>query len=82
MKFRTTILLVLAIASTVAMASCTKNYTCHCEIKYSGSPGLPDSTVQEYSITDSKSGATSKCKAESDSVTNNGITSVEKCYIY
>jgi len=82
MKFRTTILLLLAIAGSVYMTSCTKSYTCQCSIVYSGSPGLPDSSTQEYSITDSKSNATSKCKAESGTFTNNGITSTETCILY
>ncbi len=82
MKFRSTILLVLAVAGSVYMTSCTKSYSCHCNIVYSGSPGLPDSTSQEYDITDSKSNAQSKCKAESGTYDNNGVHTVETCYLY
>ena len=64
MKFRTTLLLSVAITGLIAMSSCTKNYTCHCNIKYSGYPGLPDSIVKEYSIIDTKSAAKNKCSAE------------------
>jgi hypothetical protein len=81
MKFRPFVLSILVIA-VVALASCTKNYTCHCNIYYSGYPGLPDSSVQEYGITDTKSNATSKCKAQSGTYSNNGISTVETCYIY
>ncbi len=82
MKFRPSLLLVMVFAVFIAMSSCVKKYTCHCNIVYSGAPGLPDSTSQEYDITDSKSGAKSKCSAESGNYTNNSITTVETCYIY
>ena len=84
MKFRTTILVLLAIAGSVYMTSCTKSYTCQCSIVYSGYPGLPDSTEQTYTIIDNSSGAKSKCQA--NSVTNTdastGIKSVETCTLY
>ena len=82
MKFRTCLLLFVAFAGITAMSSCTKNYTCHCDITYSGVPGLPDSTFKEYSITDTKSGAKSKCSGESLDKTQNYIHTVEKCYLY
>ena len=84
MKFRTTILLLLAIAGSTYMTSCNKSYTCQCSIVYSGYPGLPDSTEQTYTIVNSSSGAKSQCKNNSDSSTNtaSGITTVEKCILY
>ena len=82
MKFRTTILLVLVIAGSVLMTSCTKSYTCQCSIVYSGAPGLPDSSEQVYSITNTKSGAKSACSGNSGTNTNNGITTVETCKLY
>jgi hypothetical protein len=76
----------LIIAASVCMvfatASCTKNYTCHCDITYTGSPGLPDSTYTEYTIKNTKASAKSKCQNESGSYTNNGITMKENCYLY
>lgn len=82
MKFRLPILFVLAFTGIVAMSSCVKKYTCHCVIKYSGYPGLPDSSIQEYDITDSKSGAKSKCEGESIDKTTNGVRTVETCTLY
>ncbi len=82
MKFSATIFITLAIAIIVSLASCTKSYTCHCNIVYSGTPGLPDSSVQEYTIHDTKSGAKSKCDAESEKHVHDGIQSVETCYLY
>lgn len=77
---------VRVVASVLAMSlfttACTKNYTCSCVIKYSGYPGLPDSSINTYTITDTKSNAKSKCQKESGTFTNNGITSVETCTLY
>ena len=82
MKLSATILSTLAIAVVISISSCTKSYTCHCDIVYSGSPGLPDTSVQEYFIHDTKTGAKAKCDAESEKHSNNGISSVETCYLY
>jgi len=82
MKFTATILLTLALIVSIVMASCTKSYTCHCNIVYSGAPGLPDSSSQEYQITNSKSGAKSACSGQSGTYDNNGIHTVETCYLY
>jgi len=80
MKFRAFLLMALAVSLT--MASCTKNYTCYCGITYSGTPGLPDSTTQTYTIKDTQSNAKSKCQKESGTYNNNSITTVENCYLY
>ncbi len=82
MKLRPSFYLVMSFAAVLAMSSCVKKYTCHCDIKYSGAPGLPDSTVKEYDITDSKTKADDKCKKESGTFDNNGIHTVESCYLY
>jgi len=82
MKFRPSLLLALAFTAMVTMSSCVKNYVCHCVISYSGQPGLPDTLVQEYNIKDTKSGAKSKCTANSGNYSNNGINTVENCYLY
>jgi hypothetical protein len=82
MKFRSTLLLFVVFATFFAMSSCVKKYTCHCDIKYTGYPGLPDSTVQEYDIKSSKKDAETKCKAESTSYDSSGIHAEETCYLY
>ncbi len=64
------------------MSSCTKKYTCQCSIKYSGAPGLPDSTTNEYEIIDSKKNAEKLCKDESFEKEENGIKVVETCKLY
>lgn len=76
------LLIFIALAGIVSMSSCIKSYTCHCDIKYTGAPGLPDSTFKEYEVKDLKSGAESKCKDESGLYENNGIKAVETCYLY
>ena len=82
MKFKAAITLTLAFAGIISMTSCYKKHICHCNIKYSGTPGLPDSSSVEYTIQDTKGGADAKCSAQSGKRVNNGITSVETCYIY
>ncbi len=82
MKLRPVILLAAAFVCMMSYSSCVKKYICHCDIKYSGYPGLPDSTYKEFDVTDSKSNAKSTCEKESGSRTDNGVTSVENCYLY
>lgn len=82
MKISRFLFLALATAGIFTYSSCTKKYICHCNIKYSGAPGLPDSTSKEFDITDSKSKAKTKCEAESGTYNNNSITTVETCYLY
>ena len=74
--------LALAFFLTVSTSSCVRDYICHCEVKYSGYPGLPDSTYREYPITDKKDAAKSACEAASDSFDLNGIKTVETCHLF
>jgi len=76
------IVLALGIAVVFVAGSCTRSYICHCNIAYSGTPGLPDTTFKEYNITDTKSNAQSQCKAESGTYDNNYIHTVDSCYLY
>ena len=82
MKFRLSILTLMAFAGIVAMSSCVKKYKCQCVIKYSGAPGLPDSSVNMYDVTDSKSGAKTVCEGKSFTHDENGIHTVETCELY
>ena len=82
MKIRPSIILALAFVGMITYSSCKKKYICHCNIVYTGAPGLPDSTTKEFDITDSKSSAKSTCEKESGTHVNNYITSVETCYLY
>ncbi len=82
MKLRPSLILAVVFAGLFSTTSCVKNYTCHCDIKYSGMPGLPDSTSVEYDIKDVKGAAKSKCENESGTFDNNGIHTVETCILY
>lgn len=82
MKIRLSVLVAIAFAGVISMSSCVKKYTCHCNFVYSGAPGLPDSSYNEYEIKDSKSNAKSKCTGQSGTFDNNGIHTEETCYIY
>ena len=82
MKFRPTLLLALAFVSVVGMSSCVREYTCQCEISYTGQPGLPDTTIREYTIKDTKKKAKSLCEGNSFTSEENGIKTVENCHLY
>jgi len=82
MKLRPSLLLAVSFILMVGMSSCVRNYICHCTIKYSGQPGLPDSVIQEYNIKDTKSKAKTECAANSATYDNNGIHTEENCYLY
>ena len=81
MTLRSTLLLGAAILA-FACSSCTHEYICHCNIKYSGQPGLPDSMVHEYPIRDKKDAARSACQGNSVHTTQNGITTDENCDLF
>jgi len=82
MKFRPSIVAIIFFAGALSMTSCIKKYTCRCEIKYQGYPGLPDSSVNEYEIHDSKAGAKSKCEKNSGTYDNQGIKAIETCELF
>lgn len=82
MKQRFSLIAVLAVFMVVSMSSCVKEFICHCEVKYEGYPGLPDSTYREYNITDKKDAAKSLCEGNSATYELNGIKTTENCYLY
>jgi hypothetical protein len=81
MKLRPGFLLAAAFIVLV-MSSCMREYICQCHIVYSGQPGLPDTTVNEYTIINNKKKAKSECNSHSTSTTKNGIKTVETCDLY
>ncbi len=81
MKLHRLLLLAVVFAGLCFASSCVKNYTCHCDFKYTGAPGLPDSSFNEYGISDTKSNAKSKCENQSGTYDNNGIHTVETCHL-
>lgn len=64
------------------MSSCTREYICQCTITYSGAPGLPDTTINEYIIRDTKKKAESACEANSGTYESGNIRSEEKCKLF
>ncbi|MBS1588711.1 MAG: hypothetical protein JST52_03770 [Bacteroidetes bacterium] len=83
MRFRLPLLLVCTFVIFITVfSSCTHQYTCQCTIQYSGKPGLPDSTVREYEIRDTKKRAKSACEANSGTYQTGSIKTVETCSIY
>jgi hypothetical protein len=82
MKFRLLTILASAFIITTALTSCVHEYICQCVISYSGQPGLPDTTVNEYTIKDTKKKAESACEGHSGTYETNGIKTVEDCHLY
>lgn len=82
MKLRFSILLIAVFLCITVFSSCTREYICQCAITYTGAPGLPDSTVREYNIKDTKKKAKSACEANSGTYTTGDITAKEECHIY
>lgn len=83
MTLRSTLLLGATLL-VVACSSCVHDYTCQCKIKYSGQPGLPDSTIREYSIRDNKDKAQAACEQNSSHSTDESthITTDEDCKLF
>jgi len=75
-------ILIAASCGVFLLSSCTREFTCQCKMTYAGDPGLPEVTLREYSIKDTKKGAESKCKANSASYEKDGITTVEDCDLW
>jgi len=82
MKLRFSAILAVAFLTVTALSSCTREYICQCTIKYSGEPGLPDSTVREYEIKDTKKKAKSACEANSGTYTTGNVKTEETCKIF
>ncbi len=77
------ILPILVLSILLSTSSCTREYICQCTINYTGNPpGLPETTVVEFKIKDSKKEAIKKCEANSTTSTKDGITLDEACRIY
>jgi len=81
MQLRATLLLAAA-GVTIMFSSCVRDYTCQCQIVYTGQPGLPDSLIREYPIKDSKKKAKSLCEQNSTTSDNNGIHTEEDCHLF
>lgn len=81
MQLRTTLLLAVA-GATLFFSSCVREYTCQCQIVYSGSPGLPDTVIKTYPVKDTKKKAKSICEQNSTTSDNNGIRTEEECRLF
>ena len=82
MKLRPGLLLAAAFGIMVCMSSCVRDYVCQCEIAYSGAPGLPDTVINEYPISDTKKNAASACESNSGTYEVDGIKAHEDCHLY
>lgn len=65
-----------------SLTSCVKEYTCQCKITYSGKPGLPESHIREYEVSNTLKKADQECRNRSKIYTEDGITTTEECELY
>lgn len=82
MKLRLSAIVLVTLFVGLLVSSCTRKYTCRCTISYSGQPGLPDTTVKEYEVRDTKKKAKAVCEENSETSELNGIKTVEECHLY
>ncbi|MCB0697352.1 MAG: hypothetical protein KDC07_08305 [Chitinophagaceae bacterium] len=82
MKLRSVLLAGFVSFVIFGTTSCTQDYICQCEIAYSGQPGLPDTLINEYPLTDTKKNAQQICEEGSGEYEKEGIKTVETCALY
>lgn len=82
MKLRSGLLAGFIFICILGTTSCTKDFICQCEVAYSGQPGLPDTLINEYKLTNTKKKAQQICEEGSSENTEGGITTVETCKLY
>jgi len=82
MKLRSGLLAGFIFIFILGTTSCTQDFICQCEVAYSGQPGLPDTLINEYKLTNSKKKAKQICEEGSSENTESGITTVETCKLY
>jgi len=81
-KYATALLPVFAATILLSATSCTREYICQCKMTYSGAPGLPESQVREYPITDTKKKARTACQESSRTYDSGGIHTEEECDLF
>lgn len=82
MKLRLGLTVALSFFIMTSMSSCVRDYVCRCETTYTGQPGMPQTLVREYDVTDSRKNAKADCQSASDSSEKDGIKTVEICDLY
>ena len=82
MKLRFGTILAICFLLMTTMTSCVHDYICQCKISYSGAPGLPDTLIKEYNVSDVKKKAKKTCEENSTTSEKDGIKSVEDCHLY
>jgi len=82
MKYCNMLVLPVLLLMIIGMSSCVRDYICQCEVKYSGQPGLPDSSVKSYPVRDTKKKAKAICEQNSFSAEDGEIKTEETCRLY
>lgn len=73
---------ILILLAATTFTSCVRDYTCQCQITYSGKPGLPEQHIREYSLSNTLEEARQECENRSNTYVSDGITTQEKCELY
>lgn len=82
MKLRSGLLIGFVSIFILGATSCTQDFICQCEIAYSGEPGLPDTLINEYKLTNTKKEAQRICEEGTNESEEDGIKTVETCALY
>lgn len=82
MKLCAALLPAIVLLLIVVASSCRRDYTCQCDISYSGAPGLPDTLTRKYPISDTKKNAQKLCEENSSDTEKDGIRTIEDCYLF
>jgi len=82
-KLLTSLYTILLIGGLVFVtSSCTREFTCQCVMAYSGAPGLPDTTIRDYTIRDTKNNARDLCRGNSGVYQEGSIITHEDCDLW
>jgi hypothetical protein len=82
MKMRLGSIITACLIMMVLMSSCVREYTCQCQIIYSGQALLPDTTINEYPVTDNVKNARADCQAQSTTTEKDGVKTEENCDLF
>lgn len=81
---RRTLIIVTSLILMCSLNSCVREYYCQCHISFSGATNLPDTTMNEYIIKDTKDNAEKLCEGASTSSSDpiTGIKTTERCSLF
>lgn len=73
---------ILFLLISTALTSCVKEYTCQCEISFTGKPGLPEPYIRDYKMSNTFKEADQECTNRSRQYSDDGVITTERCELY